>query len=210
MAAHITAPTKCLCGHVDLFSFSSPGMGGRRQDRLYANSTLCGDCSAHIRDLVKPQAKGFYQISLPQLVGHTRAVPWANSLRLGHIRSLGPIMAHLKGRTDPVAVAALAVFEMLFKITDAQYWIGGKEHAFGAGHWVVSEIEHLMRKRDLSMHENSRSAYCYWKAINPAVIHQARQEASALLSSTPVSTGESPAVQPFQAQPPADSTSVFL
>nr|QFX76705.1 hypothetical protein [Pseudomonas putida] len=109
-----------------------------------------------------------------------------------------------------MAVVALAVFEMLFKITDANFWLSGKDQAFGAGHWVVSEIEHLMRKRDLSMHENSRSAYCYWKAINPAVIHQARQEASALLSSPPVSTGESPAVQPSQAQPPAGGTSVFL
>ena len=210
MGAHITAPTKCLCGHLDLFSFTSPGMGGRRQDRLYASSTICGECSAHIRELVAPQAKGFYQMSLPQLAGHPRSVSWAQSLRLAHIRTLGPIMAHLKCSTDPVAVAALAVFEMLFKITDAQYWIAGRDHAFGAGHWVVSEIEHLMRKRDLAMHENSRSAYCYWKRVNPAVIDQEKQDAAVLLSSFALAPAKTTTPQPAQAKPSEAGTSVFL
>lgn len=178
MGAHITAQTKSLCGHLDLFSFSSPGRVGRFEDRLYATSTLCGSCRAHISELVMPQGGGYYKLNLPQLAGRPRSVTWAKSIRLTHIRYLGPKMLALKKSTDPMAAAALAAFEMLFKVTDAQFWIDGREFAYDSA-WAASEIEHLLRKRYMSMHASSLSAYCYWMRIDPSVIETARKAVDA-------------------------------
>lgn len=207
MGAHITARTKCLCGHLDLFSFSSSGRVGRLEDRLYASSTLCGPCRTHIAHLMQPQGKGFYPLTLAQLVGRPRSVTWAKSIRLAHVRSLGPMMAHLKNISDPMAAAALAVFEMLFKVTDSQFWIAGREFAYGS-EWVTSEIEHLMRRRFMSMHSSSLSAYCYWMRTDTSVIREALFAAESLLTAASEDT-TSGSLQPTL-QPSAPNSAVFL
>jgi len=181
MATHINAPSKRLCGHVDEVCFSSRGRAGRLSDRVYASSTLCGDCRSRINLAMRNPSKRFYKMPLPDLVGRDRAVAWAKTIRLANVRSLGPVMAQLAESPDPYARASLAVLTMLFKITSAQFWIDGREFLYGSA-WVISEVEHLIRPRSLNVHASSDSAYCYWLQVDPSPIREARASSDALLT----------------------------
>lgn len=177
--AHITSPTVRLCGHTEAFCFSSSGRTGRVSDGVYAATTLCRSCCLQLKTLMEAPGKGFYPVKLPTLVGRERAVTWAKSIRLATLRAAGPIMASLKQSVDPFAPAALAAFEMLFKITSAQFWIAGREFPYEAT-WVTSEIEHLLRPRTLAMHQDTRSAFCYWAQVDNSVIRDAREAVKTL------------------------------
>lgn len=108
--AHISAMTKRLCGHLDMYSFSSKGRSGRNSDIVYANATVCGECRARVGRLVKNPGAGFYPVALPALVGRDGAVRWAKDLRLKALRMLVHVMAQLKKSQDPLATAVLAVY----------------------------------------------------------------------------------------------------
>jgi hypothetical protein len=113
--AHISSMTKRLCGHIDMYSFSSKGRSGRRSDTLYATATVCGECRARLGRLVEHPDTGFFPVALPALAGRENAVSWAKDIRLKTLRKLGPVMAQLKKSQDPLATAAFAAYEMLFK-----------------------------------------------------------------------------------------------
>lgn len=197
--AHISALTKRLCGHLDMYSFSSKGRDGRRSDSLYAATTLCSDCRARVGRSLERPGTGFFPVALPALAGRSNAVSWAKDIRLKALRKMGPVMAQLKRSDDPLATAALAVYEMLFKIPLALFWIENREFPFDSS-WVVSEVEHLMRRRPSSVVRlNGCSAFYYWSQADAGVIATAKEASSAIIDVDVV-----PAVQPDV--PPAPKT----
>ena len=207
--AHISAMTKRLCGHLDMFSFSSKGRSGRRSDTLYATATVCGECRARIGGLIANPGAGFFQLSLPALAGRENAVRWAKDIRLKLLRKLGPVMAQLKKSQDPLATAVLAAYEMLFKISYSNFWIENREFPFDSA-WVVSEVEHLMRPRPTSVVRLSgSSSFAYWFHTDHSVIAAAKVAAGAVIDIDVV-----PAVDTgFDTRPPslpADVHSIFL
>lgn len=202
--AHISAMTKRLCGHIDMYSFSSKGRSGRLSDTLYATATVCGDCRARLGGLIANPGAGFFPLALPALAGRENAIRWAKDIRLKLLRKLGPVMAQLKRSQDPLAKAALATFEMLFKIPTAHFWIENREFPFDAA-WVVFEVEHLMRPRPTStVRLSGSSAFVYWCQADHSVIAAAKVAASAVIDVDVV-----PAAQAvLEAQAPLQPSSV--
>ena len=179
--AHISAMTKRLCGHLDMYSFSSKGRSGRNSDIVYANATVCGECRARVGRLVKNPGAGFYPVALPALVGRDGAVRWAKDLRLKALRMLVHVMAQLKKSQDPLATAVLAVYEMLFKITSSAFWIDSREFSYDYA-WAIFEVEHLMRPRPTSaVRLSSSSAFVYWSQVDLSVIAVAKEAAHAVI-----------------------------
>lgn len=168
-----TAPSPSLCGHGSMTSFSH-GKTTRTQDRLYASATLCAECGAKIVAVVPCAEKGFHKMALPALLGREAQVKWANGIRLGFIRQLGPVMAELAKQTDPLAVAVLAVYEMLFKIQAATFWIDNRDSKF-TSYWARTEVECLLRERLHSVIlPSAMSAFDYWNKTDFAPIRAAR------------------------------------
>lgn len=179
MGSSFSAMAKRVCGHQGKFSFSSHR---DMADRLYAAHTVCGQCRIDIEKLVAPVEKGFHKLSLPSLVGIGRTTSYANTIRIKVLRSVGPVMAGLKKSDDPYAEAALAVYEMLFKIESAAYWIecdsrklvGVQQHIFTAA-WVTSEIEALMLGRPSSVIRSStNSALLFMQRHNLEAVAEAQ------------------------------------
>lgn len=207
--AHISAMTKRLCGHIDMYSFSSKGRSGRRSDTLYATATVCGECRARLGGLVANPGAGFFQLALPALAGRENAVRWAKDIRLKLLRKLGPVMAQLKTSPDPLATAALAAYEMLFKIPYALFWIENREFPFDSA-WVVFEVEHLMRPRPTStVRLSGSSAFVYWSQADYSVIAAAKEAASAVIDIDVVPTAQT-VFAPRAPTQPAASPSIFL
>lgn len=207
--AHISAMTKRLCGHLDIYSFSSKGRDGRRSDSLYASATLCGDCRARLGRSVERPGTGFFPVALPALTGRPNAVSWAKDIRLKILRKLGPIMAQLKRIDDPLATAALAVHEMLFKIPHSLFWIENRDFPFDSA-WVVSEVEHLMRRRPSSVVRlNGSSAFFYWSQVDAGVIAVARVASSAVVEVDVVPAAQVDAPSAHRALP-VTAQSIFL
>jgi hypothetical protein len=206
---HISAMTKRLCGHIDMYSFSSKGRTGRRSDTLYATATICGECRARLGGLIALPGAGFFPLALPALAGRENAVRWAKEIRLKLLRKLGPVMAQLQKSQDPLAKAALATFEMLFKIPTALFWIEHREFPFDAA-WVVFEVEHLMRPRPTStVRLSGSSAFVYWSQADHSVIAAAKVAASAVIDIDVVPAAQ--AVFETQApSQPAAAQSIFL
>lgn len=207
--AHISAMTKRLCGHLDMYSFTSKGRDGRRSDSLYATATLCGDCRARLRRAVESPGTGFYPLALPTLAGRVNAVKWAKEIRLKVLRKMGPVMAQLKRSGDPLASAALAAYEMLFKIPLASFWIQNRDFPFDST-WVVSEVEHLMRRRTSSVVRlNGCSAFFYWSQADIGVIASAKAASSAVIDVDVVPASQADLPPAPQPQPVA-TQSIFL
>jgi hypothetical protein len=188
MSNHFSAMAKRVCGHEGKFSFSSYN---DMKDRLYASHTVCGHCRIDIEKLVAPVDKGFYKMSLPSLVGIGKTASYANALRIKVLRSVGPVMAKLKASDEPYAEAALAVYELLFKIESAAYWIecdkrrivGVQEHIFTAT-WVINEVEALMLGRPSSVIRRSPdSALLFMQRNNPAAVALAQVAAQKMVES---------------------------
>ncbi|MBC2692676.1 MULTISPECIES: hypothetical protein [Pseudomonas] len=207
--AHISSMTKRLCGHIDMYSFSSKGRSGRRSDTLYATATVCGECRARLGRLVEHPDTGFFPVALPALAGRENAVSWAKDIRLKTLRKLGPVMAQLKKSQDPLATAAFAAYEMLFKIPTALFWIENRELPFDSA-WVVFEVEHLMRTRPTStVRLSGSSAFVYWSQADCSVIAAAKVAASAVIGIDVVPEAQTV----FETQPPSPpstSQSIFL
>lgn len=207
--AHLSAMTKRLCGHIDMYSFSSKGRSGRRSDALYATATVCGECRGRVAGLIAHPVAGFFPLALPGLAGRENAVRWAKDIRLKLLRKLGPVMAQLKRSPDPLATAALAAYEMLFKISLAQFWIENREFPFDSA-WLVFEVEHLMRPRATSVvRPCGSSAFMYWSQVDHSVIAAAKQAASAVVDVDVVPAAPTVlAIQASSQQPAAQS--IFL
>ena len=207
--AHISAMTKRLCGHIDMYSFSSRGRSGRLSDALHATATLCGECRARVGRLVANPPAGFFPVALPVLGGRENAIRWAKGIRLKYLRTLGPVMAQLKKSPDPLATAALATYEMLFKITSSMFWIEHREFPFDSA-WVVFEVEYLMRSRPSSaVRESSSSAFVYWSQVDHSVIADAKLAARAVIGTHVVPAGDD-VVEPQQPTQPVAPQSIFL
>lgn len=167
------AQSPSLCGHNNMTSFSY-GKDTRTQERLYASATLCAKCGAKVEGVVPVAEKGFHKMALPPMLGRPAQIKWANSIRLGFIRQLGPVMAELAKQDNPLAVAALAAYEMLFKIQVAAFWIDNRESRFTSS-WVRMEVESLLRDRKHSVILHSEmSAFDYWSKTDIAPIRAAR------------------------------------
>lgn len=195
-----TAPSPSLCGHDTMTSFSY-GKATRTQDRLYASATLCAECSAKIEAAVPRADKGFHKMALPSMLGRPNQIKWANSIRLGFIRQLGPVMAELAKQDDPLAVAALAAYEMLFKIQIASFWIDNRESKFTST-WVRMEVECLLRDRLHSViFPSAMSAFDYWNKTDLGPIRAARanieqvREVLGWHQKLPAPVAEAPALQ---------------
>ncbi|WP_162892751.1 hypothetical protein [Pseudomonas savastanoi] len=207
--AHISAMTKRLCGHIDMYSFSSKGPSGRRSDTLYATSTVCNECRARLGGLIANPGAGFFPLALPAFTGRESAVRWAKDIRLKLLRKLGPVMAQLKKSPDPLATAALAAFEMLFKIPYALFWIENREFPFDSA-WVVFEVEHLMRPRPTStVRLSGSSAFVYWSQADHSVVAAAKETARAVIDIDVVPAAQTVFVPQAPTQPAA-SPSIFL
>ncbi|TCV51575.1 hypothetical protein [Pseudomonas sp. 460] len=207
--AHISAMTKRLCGHIDMYSFSSKGRSGRRSDTLYATSTVCSECRARLGGLIANPGTGFFPLALPALTGRESAVRWAKDIRLKLLRKLGPVMAQLKTSLDPLATAALAAFEMLFKITHALFWIENRVIPFDSA-WVVFEVEHLMRPRPTStVRLSGSSAFVYWSQVDHSVVAAAKETARAVIDIDVVPAAQTIFVPQGPTQPAANP-SIFL
>lgn len=207
--AHISAMTKRLCGHIDMYSFSSKGRSGRSSDSLYATATVCGECRARLGGLIANPGLGFFPLALPALAGRENAVRWAKDIRLKLLRKLGPVMVQLKKSQDPLATAALAAYEMLFKIPYALFWIDTRDFPFDSA-WVVFEVEHLMRSRPSStVRLSGSSAFVYWSQADHSVIAAAKVAASAVIDIDVVPAAQT-VFAPQAPTQPAASPSIFL
>lgn len=207
--AHISAMTKRLCGHIDMYSFSSKGSSGRRSDALYASATVCGECRGRLAGLIANPEAGFFPLALPGIVGRENAVRWAKDIRLKLLRKLGPVMAQLKKSHDPLAAAALGAFEMLFKIPYALFWVQNRDYPFDSA-WVVFEVEHLIRPRPTSaVCLSGSSAFEYWFQADHSVIATAKLAASAVID-VDVVPAALEVVAPQVSTQPAATQSIFL
>lgn len=177
---HFSANSASICGHVEMTSFTYGSNSARMSDQLYTANTLCLACSSKLSALVAPEVKGFFKLQLPTLDGTTRAVPYANGLRIKALRSIGPIMAKLEKSDEPLAKVALAVYQMLFKVTEASFWINNKDLPFDR-FWMAFEIAALMRKgQTASVRTAANSVHEYWRIRQLAVLATARESLDAL------------------------------
>jgi len=166
-----------ICGHEDMASFSFNNKRERMADRAYARNTLCAECSGKVRGLIVAGAPGgFHRVSPVMMRGTPKRVTWATQIRLEKLRKFGPVMAHLASLSeDPLARKALAVYEMLFAVTAAVFWIDNRSPNAFCQYWLVSEIEHLSRSTDLySAHYLPSSVYGHCRKFEPALIAGAR------------------------------------
>lgn len=186
MSKHnFSASCTSVCGHADISSFTYGSKTANAQTRLYAANTLCSECTRKIKELLQPVDKGFFKLELPTLAGSYGAVSYANSLRIQRLRSVGPTMAKLAKSDEPYAATALAVFRMLFKITDARFWIQGKDLNTDWS-WMAFEIAFLMRKSHSNViRPMANSAHAYWLTMNHAVIAEAAESLPAIAPSLP-------------------------
>jgi hypothetical protein len=190
-----SAKSGSICGHEEMASFTYGSKSVSRSDRLYVANTLCVTCSTKVRGLVTPEAKGFFKLPLPTLLGTSRSISYANVLRIKALRAIGPVMAKLDKSDEPYAKVALSVYKMLFKITLASFWIENIEARFD-GSWMAFEIAALMRKvPTASVRASSSSAHEYWRITDPSVIATAAETLEALavgVSQPPQATTTSP------------------
>lgn len=156
--AHISAMTKRLCGHIDMYSFSSKGRSGRSSDSLYATATVCGECRARLGGLIANPGVGFFPLALPALAGRENAVRWAKDIRLKLLRKLGPVMVQLKKSQDPLAAAPLAAYEMLFKIPTALFWIDTRDFPFDSTSYQPRKL--LLHRRPLHRQRPLHPFFC--------------------------------------------------
>ena len=170
---HVTAPSKRLCGHVDLCDFSTRKTE-RLHDAVYAKNTLCGECRMAIRALAEPGKTGFYRMALPEMKGPGNTKSFGNAVRIKAIRTIGPLMAALSENESLYGQLALAAYTMLFQIDHAPFWINSRQFQFDSA-WLVSEVEHLIRTRPTTtVKVDDRSAYWYWFQLDRAKVREAR------------------------------------
>jgi hypothetical protein len=118
-------------------------------------------------------------------------------------------MVQLKKSQDPLATAALAAYEMLFKIPYALFWIDTRDFPFDSA-WVVFEVEHLMRPRPSStVRLSGSSAFVYWSQADHSVIAAAKVAASAVIDVDVVPAAQT-VIEPKAPTQPAASPSIFL
>lgn len=161
---HFSAKSASICGHVEMTSFTYQSNSARMSDQLYAANTICMACSSKLGVLMAPEQKGFYKLQLPSLIGTVKTVPYANGLRIKTLRAIGPIMAKLDKSDEPLAKVALAVYLMLFKVTEAKFWIETKDLPFDR-FWMSFEIAALMRKGvTSSVRTSANSVHEYWRS----------------------------------------------
>lgn len=177
---HFSANSASICGHVEMTSFTYGSKSARMSDQLYAANTICMACSAKLGNLVAPQEKGFFKLQLPSLSGTTRTVSYANGLRIKTLRAIGPIMAKLVKSDEPLAKVALAIYDMLFKVTEASFWITTKDLPFDR-FWMSFEVAALMRKGvTSSVRTSTNSVHEYWRIRDSSVLATAAESLEAL------------------------------
>lgn len=177
---HFSANSASICGHVEMTSFTYGSKSARMSDQLYAANTLCKSCSSKLADLVAPEEKGFFKLQLPSLIGTTKTVPYANGLRIKRLRAIGPVMAKLDKSDEPLAKVVLAVYQMLFQVTEASFWITTKDLPFDR-FWMGFEIAALMRKgMTSSVRTSVSSVHEYWRIRNSSVLATAEESLEAL------------------------------
>ncbi|EKY4113584.1 TPA: hypothetical protein ACGW3M_001078 [Pseudomonas aeruginosa] len=163
-----------LCGHEDSVS-TGYGKRTRSLNHTEARSTLCIACAERVRSLSTTPQEGFYRVDPVIMRGSASKASWATSIRLKQLRQYGPVMAQLaKLESDPLAKVALKVYEMLFCIPSADFWIDSRNHKFD-GYWLVFEVQHLMQRFELiGQKYSAQSCYGYWRSANPHSITDAR------------------------------------
>jgi hypothetical protein len=176
---HFSANSASICGHVEMTSFTYGSKSSRMSDQLYAANTICMTCSSKLGDLVAPEEKGFFKLQLPSLLGTTKTVPYANGLRIKRLRAIGPVMAKLDKSDEPLAKVALAVYQLLFKVTEASFWITTKDLPFDR-FWMAFEVAALMRKGVTSSVRTSiSSVHEYWRIRDSSVLATAAESLEA-------------------------------
>jgi hypothetical protein len=89
-------------------------------------------------------------------------------------------MSKLDKSEEPYAKVALAVYTMLFKITEASFWIAGKDFTYDRS-WMAFEVAALMRKVPTTgVRLSERSAHEYWRIRDISVIAIALKSLDAL------------------------------
>lgn len=176
---NFSAKSTRICGHTDMTSFTYGSTASRTSERLYFANTLCMACTKKLTELAAPEAKGFFELDLPKLVGVGKSPSYANIFRIKALRSIGPVMDKLNKSDEPYSKVALAVYVMLFKITEASFWIAGKESAYERS-WLTFEVAALMRRGLTASVRTERSALEYWLSRDLSVIDIARQSLDAL------------------------------
>lgn len=182
---HFSASSTSICGHVEMTSFSYGSKSSRRSELLYTGNTICMACSARLGALVAPEEKGFFKLQLPSMIGTVRTVPYANGLRIKRLRTIGPIMAKLDKSDDPLAKVALAIYQLLFKVTEASFWITTKDLPFDRC-WMAFEVAAFMRKgATSSVRTLTNSVHEYWRTRDSSVLATAAESLEALRVETP-------------------------
>lgn len=177
---HFSANSTRICGHVEMTSFTYGSKSSRMSDQLYARNTLCMTCSSKLSALLAPEEKGFFKLELPRLIGTAKSTPYANALRIKRLRTIGPVMSKLDKSDEPLAKVALAVYQMLFKVTEASFWIANKDIPFDR-FWMAFEVAALMRKgMTSSVKTSSDSVHEYWRIRSNSVINAAAESLEAL------------------------------
>jgi len=167
---HFSANSASICGHVEMTSFTYGSKSARMSDQLYAANTLCMSCSSKLGVLLAPEEKGFFKLQLPSLLGTTKTVPFANGLRIKRLRTIGPVMAKLDKSDEPLAKVVLAIYQMLFQVTEARFWIETKDLPLDR-HWMAFEVAALMRTGVTSSVRTSIcSVHEYWRIRDSKVL----------------------------------------
>ncbi|EMO9521095.1 TPA: hypothetical protein ACXI4C_004294 [Pseudomonas aeruginosa] len=165
-----------LCDHEDNVS-TGYGKRTRSLDRTEARRTLCVTCAERLHSLKTTPHLGFYRVEPVIMRGTPNKASWATSIRRELLRRYGPVMAHLSQMVDdPLARVALKVYEMLFCIPSADFWIDARNHKF-EGFWLVFEVQDLMRSHEMMGQKYSaHSCYGFWRSYNRHAISKARLE----------------------------------
>lgn len=177
---HFSANSASICGHVEMTSFTYGSKSARTSDLMYAANTICMACSSKLGALVAPEEKGFYKLQLPSLLGTVRTISYANGLRIKRLRAFGPIMAKLDKSDEPLAKVALAVYQLLFKVTEASFWITNRDLPFDR-FWMAFEVAALMRKDvTSSVRISTSSVHEYWRIRDSSVLATAAESLEVL------------------------------
>lgn len=177
---HFSAKSASICGHVEMTSFAYGSKSTRMSDQLYAANTICMACSSKLGALVAPEEKGFFKLQLPSLIGTVRTIPYANGLRIKRLRAIGPVMARLDKSDEPLAKVVLAVYQLLFKVTEAAFWITTKDLPFDR-FWMAFEVAALMRRSvTSSVRTSASSVHEYWRIRDSSVLATAAESLGAL------------------------------
>ena len=173
-ATHHGAPIKRVCAHTDVFTFHYKNKGGLRSDLNYAHATLCGACGQKVKDWLAYQGKGFHKLELPKLQGRTPGlISWGNRVRIERLRTLGPLMSHLKASSDPLATVALKVLELMFQVPSASYWVDVEKQNYS---WYSLQGDVALLLRGSQCRDNpqrSPSAVGFWMEARPVVAQEA-------------------------------------